>query len=139
MTISSTGNKAAQKRNGPQLGIALFEVLVSVAILAGGLLAVFQPLYASISGLHDAESRLVANRLVSDQLWGLQELAWRRGRFPLEVPTPVLTSRDRVFYYGVSHRSVGADKGLYQVDAVVAWQTGSRRKNIKRSVYVGVL
>mgnify|MGYP000658950249 CR=1 FL=1 len=118
-----------------QNGIALFELLVSAMILSAGIIVVYQPLIASISGLHDADYRLAANRVLTEQLWGIQTAARRESRFPVEFATGVVTDGQKTYYFGYRQKAVSEDEKLYEVEGTLSWKTGSRSKAIKRTVY----
>lgn len=109
---------------------------MSAVILSAGIIAVYQPLLSSISGLHDAEHRLAAGRVLSEQLWLIQSGMVRLGRFPHESPGAV-TVGNKAFYFGYREKPLTSDGKLYSVEGLVSWQSGSKRKSIKRTVYAG--
>ncbi len=120
-----------------QRGMTLFEVLVSVLILSTSLLAVYRPLFSSIGALYEAENRVAANRVISNQIWAFQEEFRRTGKIPARISGQLVTEQDRAFYFSVSYRQLSADKKLYEAAALIAWQTGSREKSIARTFYAG--
>lgn len=113
----------------------MFELLVSAMILSAGIIIVYQPLMASITGLYDAEYRLSANRVLTEQLWGIQTAARRQGRFPVEYDTGVVTEGKKTYFFGYRHKALGDDAKLYEVNGTISWKTGSRTRSIQRTVY----
>lgn len=118
-----------------QKGIALFEVLVAAVILAAGIIVVYQPLMASITGLYDSEYRLAANRVLTQQLWGIQENADMMGRFPVDYPTGTVTAGDKTFYFTYGRKVISEDQKLYEIEGVLSWKSGVRSNRIQRTVY----
>jgi len=118
-----------------QKGLALFEVLVCVVLLSSGLIVIYQPLLASASALRDSEYRMVANRLMENQIWEHQEEVTRQRKQPSQIQDKILTEGKKVFYYTNTVRSF-PDLKFYEVHSVISWQLGSREKSIRRMSYV---
>jgi prepilin-type N-terminal cleavage/methylation domain-containing protein len=117
-------------------GLTLIEVLVSVAILSGGLIVVYQPLLRSLSALNYVEVRAEATREASNLLWKLQEDANRSGVFPYRGKTGVIMGKDRAFNYRLHARSVGFGDSLQEVELIISWKSGSQDKQLKRVSYI---
>jgi len=119
-----------------QKGMTLFEVLVAVVILSGGLLMVYRPFLSCLAAVYESEYRIQANRLIRNELWLLQETASRTHKLPLEAPSlKTLTSGNRAYEYSVSWKPFDVDKRLYKVHAAISWKTGARKRMLYRSVY----
>jgi len=116
-------------------GIALLEVLMSVAILSAGLISIYQPLLSSLSALAYADYRMEASRLMSNQIW-----EWKQASYQTRIlPGPssgILLGRDKTFEFKALTSLLPSERGLTQVDFVVNWQAGGQSKQVKRSLYV---
>lgn len=120
-------------------GIALFEVLVCVVLLSAGLLLVYRPLLNSAGYLLDAQRRLVANRLVENQLWTFEEKAGRMNVIPEDIRDKKITSDGIVFLLGVHAFPISAEDKLYRVRATASWQTGAKYRSLQRVIYVNLV
>ena len=117
-------------------GIALLEVLVSVAILCSGLIVVFQPLLASLSVFNYAAYRLEADRLLANHIWELEDAA-KRGAASLPAgDSGVLIGRERAFSYKMTATPLSQDEKLHRLDFDVSWTSGGGTKNMSRSMYL---
>lgn len=121
-----------------QKGLSLLEVLVSVVILSVGIIAVYQPLIRNITVLHDAEYRVIANRVSQNEIWKVQEWAQRFKKLP-EKASQIITERNKVFTQSFVFMLVPGEDQLYTAKAITSWRSGSRVKQIQRQVYVSTL
>lgn len=121
-----------------QKGLSLLEVLVSVAILSVGIVAVYQPMLKNVSVLHDAEHRVIANRVSQNEIWKAQEWAQRFKKIP-DKASQIITEHNKVFTQSFIFMLAPGEDQLYIVKAITSWKSGSRVKQIQRQVYVSTL
>lgn len=127
--------KASAKMPAGQSGLSLIEVLICVALLSAGLVTVYQPLLRSLSVIHDAENRVIANRLSHNRIWEIKEQMARTGALPESSGREILTYKDRAFEFYWGETALDSANQFYRLDTKTAWFLGSKKKNILRSVY----
>ncbi len=119
-----------------EAGFTLLEVLLSLVIIAVGLLAVYRPLLSATATMDHMDKRSAASYLMSDQLSVLQQKvslyreappARKRGQIPYGKWT---------FDYDIQSLPVQKAGGLYEAKFDVSWPEGGRRKHVSRSTYV---
>lgn len=123
------------KRDG---GFTLIEVLVSVAILAGGLLAVNRVLLSLVGAVNYAEGRITSNTMISNKLWELKDQARRTRKWVKLRDEGKLYEGVRVYEYEVNSQSLDPGNYLYQIQLKLAWQSANRKHSLDRFAYVAL-
>jgi Tfp pilus assembly protein PilV len=117
-------------------GISLIEVLLSISILSGGLVAVYQPLLSSLDILNYADVRSEASRLASDFIWQLEQDVQRMGELSYENKVGILLGQDRTYQYDLNVYPVSKLPQLRELELSVSWTVGGRQKHINRLSYM---
>lgn len=121
------------KREG---GFTLVEVLISVAILACGIMAVSRVLLSLVGALNYAEGRMDANRLISNKIWELKDQARRTKKWVKMRDAGKLYGGVKVYDYEVSSQALDPGNYLYQVQVRLGWQASGRKHVLDRFTYL---
>jgi prepilin-type N-terminal cleavage/methylation domain-containing protein len=119
-------------------GITLIEVLISVVILSGGLIVVYQPLLKSLGVLSYLEQRSEASRMANEFLWKLQREATQSGNVPTEGAAGELLGRSRAYQFRIDMRDVVNSERLLEAKLAISWRSGGKKRQIQRVTYVSV-
>ena len=123
---SATGNSGSLPIK-PNAGFSLVEVLVSVAILSVGSIAVIQALGQASVGLAAAERRRQALQVSSSQL-AEAELALRMGRELEENNGGTIRSSDSPMTWSLSAVPDELKPRVKTLELIVEWRDGSRTR-----------
>lgn len=130
-TCRSTG--AFQGRHG----FTLIEVILSIVILALGIISVQRVFLGSLSALNVIENWGQAQRLLDEKIWGLRREALERGRLSgAGNAGEMVLGSDRTFQYDVSIREKTPDARLREVHALISWRGVGRGHFLKRTFYL---
>ena len=119
-------------------GIALLEVLLSVVLLSAGLIAVYQPLLASVSAMDYLDYRVESRRLIANFIWNVTDAAVKTRTLPAEPETGTLMGGRRVVRYRAAIRPLTKDSALSQLDVTVFWQAGGRKRELTHALYLAL-
>jgi type II secretion system protein I len=122
--MSRTGNK----------GFTLIEVMISVAILAFGVILVYEALFKSLDAFGYYSNYFAVACWMDEKIWQAQDALKNTGAFS-EESQGVYTSNGREFPWNLSVLSLDSSAGLYRIDLRVGGQPGSRRPAFTRSAY----
>ena len=120
-------------------GFTLIEVILSIMILALGIVSVQRVFLRSLSFLTVIENYGQAERLLEEKIWDLgNEVRSQGSKFRKEHDSGSLLGSDRVFQYDMNLHEIGPDGNLMEVDAVVSWDRRGMNRSIKRTFYLMV-
>ncbi|MCU0651246.1 MAG: prepilin-type N-terminal cleavage/methylation domain-containing protein [Candidatus Omnitrophica bacterium] len=126
--MSSTGNK--------KKGFTLIEVLVTTAVLAFGIVSVFQALFIVMSGLNYISSYLNIVPAVDEKLWEVNDAIRRIGPGAGIARQGVFDTADGKYDWAVSVNPADTSADLYKVDLLTTWTKAGRSSRISRCAYV---
>jgi prepilin-type N-terminal cleavage/methylation domain-containing protein len=121
------------KREG---GFTLIEVLISVAILACGIIAVNRVLLSLVGALNYAEGRMDANRLISNKIWELKDQTRRTRKWVKMQDNGKLYGGVKVYDYEVSSQALDPGNFLYELRVRLGWQSSGRKNVLDRFAYL---
>lgn len=127
---------AVRFHSGAERGVGLVEVLLSVMILASGILFVYRPLLASVSSLNYLDTRSEAVRLLGNRMWEYSRQVAQGGLAAAGAGRESLMGGERVYQCRADAFQIAARPALYRVDFKMKWLVGSQSKSISRSIYV---
>jgi len=123
--MSKTGNKA---------GFTLIEVMAATAVLAGGVVLIFEALFSTTNTFSYYASRMSLGPWIDQKVWELKEAVI--ANTPVET-AGTLTRGAREFSWKASQTS-DAETGLTRIGLEVSWPQGKRQARLERGMYVFV-
>lgn len=118
-----------------KFGFIFLEVLLAVTILSVGIIAVYQPLLASVSAFNYADERVEAKYFISDKIYQLKQDI-QVGITRSLNSTETLLGKGRIYEFTASSLVSDLTKGFYQVTLLVAWSSAGKKRQIERQVYL---
>jgi prepilin-type N-terminal cleavage/methylation domain-containing protein len=103
--MSRTGNK----------GFTLIEVMVSVAVLAFGVILVYDALLKSLSAFGYYSDYFMVSSWMDEKIWQVQDALANNGTFLDSVEGTYLRN-NREFPWSVAFISLDGNSGLYRID-----------------------
>lgn len=120
-------------------GFTLIEVILSIMILALGIVSVQRVFVGSLSGLSVIENWGQAERLLEEKIWSLRHEVQKQGRkFKKHNDGGLVLGNDRTFHYKVSLRKIAPDDRLREARAIISWGHRGLNHSIKRTFYLRV-
>jgi prepilin-type N-terminal cleavage/methylation domain-containing protein len=116
-------------------GFTLVEIMVATAILAFGLVMIFQSFLVSTDTYNYYLNYLGTQLWLDEKIWQLQD-DFRQYEFFNPLPSSgEFEIGSKNFNWNMDYGSIASDE-LYRVNLRVSWQQGSRKVDILRTAYV---
>lgn len=115
-------------------GFTLIEIMAATAILALGVVFVYQALLNCLDAYDYYESYFFVSEEVSEKLALAQLELTTTGRFLGERSGKFL-NRNREFSWELSCVPAGANEDLFRIDLNVLWQSARRKLSMSREAY----
>jgi len=120
-------------------GFTLIEVILSIMILALGIVSVQRVFVKSLSSLSVLENWGQADRLLEEKIWELgNEVRDQGARFQKKQEHALLLGIHRVYQYNMNIRELSPDGNLMEAQAVVSWGQEGINRSIKRTFYLRI-
>ena len=120
-------------------GFTLIEAILSIVILAVGIISVQRVFIGSLSALSVIENWSQAERLLEEKIWGVEREVREQGRkFQKRQDSGLLLGGDRAYQYDMNIHEIGSDGNLLEGQAVVSWARHGAGHSIKRTFYLMV-
>ena len=133
------GVLASANRSWGRRGFTLIEVILSIMILALGIVSVQRVFIGSLTPLSVIENWGQAERLLEDKIWEIGREVHEKGRkFQKRKDSELLLGSDRTYQYDMSIRDIGPDAHLMEAKAVISWGKQGVGHSIKRTFYLMV-
>jgi prepilin-type N-terminal cleavage/methylation domain-containing protein len=132
--MSRTGNRQGFfcKR---KKGFTLIEVLVTTAVLAFGIVSIFQALFIVMSGFGYISNYLNVVHLADEKLWQVQDALVRMGPAVPFEPQGVFDQAGKKYDWALSVKLMDPASSLYRIDLSTRWKEGRRESSLERSCY----
>lgn len=124
MTMSRTGNR----------GFTLIEVMVSVAMLALGVIMVYEALIRCLDGFGRYTDYFAVSSWMDEKIWQAQDALKNTGTFT-EQTQGVYVNNNKQFSWDLSFLLLDSSAGLYRINLKVGGQPGTKRPVLSRSAY----
>ena len=115
-------------------GMMLLEVLLSVVILAVGIVIIYRPLLAATSALYLSDNRMEADRLLSFKRWELARDLLKQEWLPIK--SEMVVGKRKTYDYRMQISPLTEDGLLQKVTHELSWREGGRIKNVKRDSFI---
>jgi len=117
-------------------GFTLVEVLVATAILASGIVSIFQALFIIMTAFSYISHYLDIVPVVDEKVWQVQDEIRRLGPNTAFVPRGEFDAGGKKFDWVLSTQLADSESKLYRIDLSTQWKDGSRNCQLDRSAYV---
>ena len=122
----------AEKKNG----FTLIEVMVTVSILAFGIVAIYEALFICLDTFSYYSNSLQAQTWLEEKIWEVQDEFIRTEFINTGQTNGTVKIRNKMFYWRTGLNRIGGDQSLYRLDLSLGWTQGNRKPNISREVYI---
>jgi prepilin-type N-terminal cleavage/methylation domain-containing protein len=119
---------------GDRRGFTFFEVMVTVAVLASGLVLVYQSLLTCVEAQAAYGNRLAVSAWMNGKMWEAHERLYQPAEEGAPEPEGEFVLRNRTVSWAMS--VTGAGQGLYRIDLSCRWTEGRRAMELSRETYV---
>ena len=120
-------------------GFTLIELILSIVILAVGIISVQRVFMNSLSALSVIEHWSQAERLLEGKIWELdQEILENGKRFQKRQDSGTLLGSDRTYQYDLLLREIDPQAHLLEARASISWESLGAGHSIKRTFYLMV-
>lgn len=126
-------------RSSGHRGFTLIEVILSIMILALGIVSVQRVFMGSLSALSVVENWSEAERLLDAKIWNLKREVLEHGKkFKKQDAKELILGSHRTFQYDISMREMSTDAYLMEAKAMISWGGRGIGHSIKRTFYLKV-
>ena len=122
-------------RIGSKAGFTLIEVMVAAAILALGVVLIYQGFFISIDSFNYCANYLQIAPWANEKIWQAQDSLKRLGPQAQIETSGKFVNRNKNFTWSLSYNLLDEAFGLYKIDLAVLWQEGPRKTQVTRSAY----
>ncbi len=120
-------------------GFTLIELMLSMVILAVGIISVQRVFIHSLSALNVIEHWSQAERLLEGKIWEIQREILEKGKkFDKRQDGGVLLGSDRTYQYNMMLRELDPEAHLLEARASITWGNLGAGHSIKRTFYLMV-
>lgn len=120
-------------------GFTLIELILSVVILAVGIVSVQRVFMGSFSALSMIENWSQAERLLEGKIWELDREVREQGiKFQKRQDQGTLLGKDRTYHYDMVLREMDPEGHLMEATVSISWKGPGADRSIKRTFYLMV-
>ena len=120
-------------------GFTLVELILSMVILAVGIVSVQRVFLNSFSTLSVIERSSQAERLLEGKMWELGREVLEKGKkFQKRQDSGMLLGDDRTYQYNITLREIDPDAYLLEAIASISWGRPGPGRSMKRTFYLRV-
>lgn len=122
--------------SGKSAGFTLVEVMVTVAILAFGIVAIYEALFISMNTFGFYSNYLDTQDWVNEKISETQnQLTQAQLLEPGETSGQIVRDQ-KTFDWSVIISPVNEEQRLYKIDVTLSWKQGGKRVRTSRTVYL---
>lgn len=116
-------------------GFTLIEIMVTVAILSFGIVAIFESFFISLDAFSYYSNYIDAQGWINEKIWQLQDQLNKEGLLIAGDDRGFLKIKNRDFDWTTSISLIDEKYGLYKLSVSLFWHEGSRERFIYRMAY----
>lgn len=126
-------------RSRGRKGFTLIELILSIVILAVGIVSVQRVFINCLSAVSVIERWSQAERLLEGKMWELGREVLEKGKkFEKRQDGGVLLGSDRTYQYNAIIRVVDSEAHLLEAKTSISWGSPGSEHSIKRTFYMMV-
>ena len=119
-----------------QEGFTLIEIMVTVAILSFGLVAIYQTLFVSMDAYGYYTNYFDTQDWLSEKIYYLQEQLTDSGTLEAGVMSGQIERNHKKIDWHINISVLDADQGLYKVNISLSWREGGKNVGTSRDAYL---
>ncbi|MFC1709579.1 prepilin-type N-terminal cleavage/methylation domain-containing protein [Candidatus Omnitrophota bacterium] len=128
-------SKSFRSRFPCNRGFTLIEIMVTVAILSFGILAIYESFFISIDAFSYYTNYLNAQGWAGEKVWEIQNKLLRLDSQMVKDNIGTFTLKNKDFNWGATIKPIAGQSGAYRLDVLLFWKEGSRERCVHRTVY----
>jgi prepilin-type N-terminal cleavage/methylation domain-containing protein len=117
-------------------GFTLIEVLVTTAVLAFGIVSIFQALFIVMAAFSYISHYLNVVSVADEKVWQVQDTLMRLGPQAAFAPQGEFDTGGKKYDWSLSAKLSDPAAHLYRIDLSTQWKEGRRAYRLERSAYV---
>mgnify|MGYP000339024899 CR=1 FL=1 len=133
-----TSNTARKSRRNifSGKGFTLIEVVMTVAILAFGIVSIYETFFVSIDVYGYYTHYLSTQNWMSEKIWTLQEELTRSRVLDEDETFGEMTRDHKIFHWVMRVSKINQQQALYQVSIKLSWKEGGKEVSTSRETYI---
>jgi len=125
-----------KKRIASRRGFTLIEVMMSVAILAFGIVSIYEALFVSVDANAYYTHYLSVQDWVSEKIWEVQDELTAAQELRSEQTSGQIIRNHKAFDWNMDVAPLDEEQGLYSVYVTLSWKEGEKQFSISREAYL---
>ena len=117
-------------------GFTLIEVMMSVAILAFGIVSIYEALFVSVDTYSYYTHYLSTQDWISEKIWKVQEELMITQELKSEQTSGQIVRNHKTFDWVMAVSQLDEAQGLYKVNVTLFWNEGEKQVSISREAYL---
>lgn len=117
-------------------GFTLVEVMMTVAILAFGIVSIYEALFVSMDTHGYYVHYMSTQDWMSEKIWEAQSDLINSGVLNEGETSGQIVRDHKKFDWLMTVSALDSTQGLYRVQVILSWQEGSRKVNATREAYL---
>jgi len=117
-------------------GFTLIEVMVTVAILAFGIVSIYQALFVSVDAYGYYTHYFSTQDWISEKIWEVQEELTDSNMLEVTRTSGQFVRTHKTFDWIMVVSLLDADEGLYKVNVTLTWREGDKMASTSREAYL---
>lgn len=117
-------------------GFTLVELMVTVAVLAFGIVSIYEALFVSVDVFGYYTNYLETQDWMSEKIVQVQDQLTEARIFEADKDAGRFVRGNKTFDWTMMVNPVDEEEGLYKIDLTLSWKQGSKDIHISRSAYL---
>ena len=115
-------------------GFTLIEVMAAAAILASGVVLVYEALFNCLDAFNYYSDYLGIVSWADEKIWQAQDSLGNSGALSMENSGEYV-NKNRTFLWAISYGSLDQKADLFKIDLNVSWRHGKKQLKLSRTAY----
>jgi len=124
------------KKHKKNKGFTLVEVIMTVAILAFGIVSIYEALFISADTHGYYVHYLSTQDWISEKIWEAQSKLINSGELNEEETSGQIVRDHKMYDWLMAVSLLDETQGLYRVRVTLSWQEGNKKVNTARETYL---
>lgn len=124
------------KKNNKKKGFTLIEVVMTGAILAFGIVSIFEAFFISVDTYSYYTHYLNTQDWISEKIWEVQSKLINSGEVEVERTSGQIVRDHKTYDWIMVVDLLDETQGLYKVKVTLSWNEGNKKINATRETYL---